>query len=189
MSNTKSSLPNRTTTRPLNTPGTQNTGIPFDKDGVALQILKESAWQMANGMIAAAKISPDGAVIGNNISVAAATGAGPGSTGGISFFFPCDGFIVAIGATVQDGTPLSYGSTSLRVQQNGEVDVFQSANGGGAGLLTFAQINGNAQGLFPVRRRFQQASPWQLYVNNQQTGAVVVVDLSLFYVNTSSPRL
>jgi hypothetical protein len=165
----------------LRTPGTETPVL--DRSKTAVAILLDSAEAMADGLIAVAEISPDGWVLANNVPVPGNTP----STGGFSVTFPCNGFIVAISASCQDGTPLSNSSTSLRVQQNGDTDVFQAANGGGAGflpLITFA-LGGGTQKL---RRRFEQATQWQFYLQNVQ-GSQVICDIGFAYVNTSNPRV
>lgn len=165
----------------LRTPGTETPVL--DRSQTAVGILLDSAEAMADGLIAVAEISPDGVVLANNVPVSGSTP----STGGFSVTFPCNGFIVAILATVQDGTALSLNSTGLRVQQNGDTDVFQAANGGGAGFMSFAMINSQATP-FKIRRRFEQATQWQFYLSNPQTSAIIC-DIGFAYVNTSNPRV
>lgn len=165
----------------LRVPGTEAPVYDYDKAAVA--VLLNSAENMANGMIAVAQISPDGAVVLNNQPVA----PGPFTTGGLSITFPCNGFIVSISATTQDGALATAAGVSLRVQQNGDTDLFQSAAGGGAGFKPFAQLQG-VQGQFPIRRRFTQATQWQVYIQNTTVGEVVC-DVSFAYVNTSNPRI
>jgi hypothetical protein len=159
---------------------------PYDQNSVALAILGNTATQMSKAMLPVAEISPMGSVI-SNYNVALASSASQSQ--GISIQWPCNGFIVGIRASTEDGLAASMAGVLLRVQVNGQDELFPSASGQGAGYLPLVLISGNgaAFGRYAVRRAFQQANNWAIYLNNTTTGNITV-DIAFDYINTSTPR-
>lgn len=157
---------------------------PYDQNAVSSQVLKHTANLASAAMLPVAELSPMGSVPANAISVATVA-----TSSGINIQWPCNGFIVGIRATTRDGLAASMCGTLLRVLVNGQDELFPAANGGGAGYLPFAMISGNAAflGRYAVRRAFQQATYWVIFVQNT-TGGTVVSDVSFDYINTSTPR-
>jgi hypothetical protein len=155
----------------------------LDPEAVSESILQQSADAIAPAMIPVAELSPQGSVLSNNNSVAATT-----TSGGISIQWPCNGYITGIRATTRDGAQASACGTLLRVQVDGTYELFPSATGGGAGFMPLAQISGYAAflGRYAVRRRFTQATFWNIYLQNTTSGTLVI-DIAFDYVNTSSP--
>jgi hypothetical protein len=159
--------------------------VTVDTEAVAMQILENSANEIAPAMIPVAELSPQGSVISNGNSVATVT-----ISNGISIQWPCNGYLVGIRATTRDGALASAGGMLLRVQVDGTYELFPSAAGQGAGYLSFTMVSGNAsfQGRYAVRRRFSQATFWTMYLQNT-TGGTLVADVAFDYVNTSQPPL
>jgi hypothetical protein len=168
-------------------PGGSNVrGIdPYDRDSMAQAILMKLARQAAQGMLPVAELCPTDSVPSNGNIVLRAT-----ISNGISIQWPSDGIVVAIRATVRDGTDASAASTLLRVQVDGNEELFPSASGSGPGFLPFAQISGNASwmGRYSTRREFKQATAWSMYVQNAQAGADIVADITFDIVRTSNLR-
>jgi len=133
--------------------------------GVVQDILLRTAKLMSEGLTEFAELAPTDEVPSNGIAVPAGM-----TSNGISIQFPCDGLVVGIRATTRDGTPVSQNSTLLRVQKDGDTELFPSASGGGPGFMAFGQISGNAQFLarLVTRQRFQQATFWNIFVQNGQ---------------------
>jgi hypothetical protein len=150
-----------------------------------MQILENSANEIAPAMIPVAELSPQGSVVSNANSVTSGT-----ISGGISIQWPCNGYLVGIRASTRDGAAASSSGMLLRVQVDGTYELFPSAAGQGAGYLSLTMITGNAgfMGRYAVRRRFSQATYWTIYLQNT-TGGTLVTDVAFDYVNTSQPPL
>jgi hypothetical protein len=146
---------------------------PRDSQGsIASRILQKTAMLLSQGLQPFAEVQPTDTV--SSFSNVVAAGA---TTNGIPIQFPCDGLVVGLRVSVADGTSLSYGSTLLRVQQDGDTELFPSASGGGPGYLSLSQISGNAQliGRYLTRRPFQQATFWSIFLQNRQPAIVTSV--------------
>lgn len=153
--------------------------------GIVEQILKATARQMSMGLQPIAELQPTDTVSSFSNTIA----ANASGTVGIPFQFPSDGLAVGIRVNVADGTSLSFSSTLLRVQIDGDTELFPSASGGGAGFLSFSQISGNSSflGRYLFRREFKQATFWQIFVQNRQN-AQIVCDIAIDIVRTSNLR-
>ena len=156
--------------------------MAIDKRPLNIALLEDTAMALATALLPAARISPDGTVYSNFISV------GAGSTAQFNVQWPCDGVLVGIRATTEDGLQASMSGTLLRVQVNGNTELFPSGSGQGAGFAPFAAISGSASfmGQYSARRAFKQVTQWVISIQN--TGiTTVVADVGWDYINTSSP--
>jgi hypothetical protein len=167
--------------------GTPASTTTYDPQAVAMQILNNTADEMASAMMPSAELSPLGSVISNGIvAVAASASAGQG----ISWQWPCNGIAVGLRVSTRDGLAASMAGLLLRVQVDGTDELFPSAAGQGAGFLPFANISGSGTvnfARYAFRRLFTQATYWTIYVNNT-TGGNVTCDVSMDYINTKNPR-
>lgn len=169
----------------------QAPAAPFDP----LRRCDEHPWPYGQSGLgcddACRRAQPHGSVPANNITALASSGS---SSQAISIQWPCNGFIVAIRATVRassnDNFVAGMSSTLLRVQVDGTDELFPSAAGGGAGFIPFSQISGAGAflGRYAVRRKFLQTTYWNIFVNNT-TASTLVCDVSFDYINTSNPRV
>jgi hypothetical protein len=154
----------------------------YDRTQAAKDILYASASEIAPVVLPALDMWPDMGVVLNQVSVAANT-----TSGALNLTFPTDGFCVAVSATTEDGLASAMAGCLLRVQVDGQDDLFSSGSGNGAGFKSFAQISGQfSQGRWCFRRMFLQATAWAVFIQNT-TADPVVCDLEFSIVDTRSP--
>jgi hypothetical protein len=135
------------------------------------------------GLLPVAELVPTDTVAMNNLVVAAGNNPSP-----ISIIWPSNGILVGIRCSTRDGAPASLSGMLLRVQQNGNTELFPSGqSSGGAGFLSFSQISGNAAflGRYATKREFQQETNWVMYLQNT-TGGQLSVDVGFDIVRTSN---
>jgi hypothetical protein len=166
-------------------PGTsQRRGIdPNDDDSVAQKLIMRTAFRMSEGLLPVAELSPTDTVTAFQINV------GAGATVGQSIQWPSNGVAVAIRATTSDGLAASMAGTFLQVQVDGSEELFPAASGNGPGFIPFAMISGTAAFLarYAFRREFQQATQWQINVQNT-TGGAIIATVAFDIVRTSNLR-
>jgi hypothetical protein len=125
---------------------------------------------------------PDGVEVVNGLSVPTLS-TSPAQT----MQFLCDGYVVGIFASVRSGAAADIAGTLLRVQVMGNTDLFQLGPGG-AGFVSFAQLQNTTPGGFRIIAPVTAATPWNVYVQNT-TGGQVVADISFAYCNTKTPPI
>jgi hypothetical protein len=125
---------------------------------------------------------PDGVEVINGLSVGAVA-TSPAQT----MQFLCDGYVVGIFASVRSGAAADAAGTLLRVQVMGNTDLFQLGPGG-AGFVSFAQLQNTSPGGFRIIAPVTAATPWNVYCQNTTSGQVVA-DISFAYCNTKTPPI
>jgi hypothetical protein len=128
---------------------------------------------------------PDGGVTIPNVTVDQNT-----TSAGQQAKFICDGYLVAVSASVQSGTAADLATTSLALVINGSTSVFQTGQQG-TGFVTFDQIQkvGAAGSGARIMAPIRQSVPYQVFIQYVGGNATVVADVTLWYVNTSSPPI
>lgn len=155
---------------------------PKENDSTAQRLLMRLAQGMSRALLPVAEVSPTDSVVSNLNVVPAGT-----TTNGISVTWPSNGIAVGIRATTRDGAAASMAGMLLRVQVDGNTELFPSAAANGPGYLPFAMISGSAAflGRFAFRREFKQTTPWQIYLQNS-TGGALTADVTFDIVRTSN---
>jgi hypothetical protein len=155
---------------------------PKENDSTAQRLLMRLAQGMSRALLPVAEVSPTDTVASNLNTVTAAT-----TTNGISIQWPSNGIVVGIRATTRDGAAASMAGMLLRVQIDGNTELFPSAAGNGPGYLPFAMISGSAAflGRYAMRREFKQTTYWQFYLQNTTAGTLVA-DVAFDIVRTSN---
>jgi hypothetical protein len=151
---------------------------------LAMLLLEKFADQVAPFMRPFAEIIPTRAVVLNQVATAANT-----TSANITVIWPTDGILFAIRATNEDGLDTSMAGTLLRVQVDGNTDLFSSGTGNGAGYIPFSQISGSTSsfGRYQITRRFRQANNWLISIQNT-TGSNVVSDLTFDILDVRNPQ-
>ena len=184
MSNTGSNPTNRRggTVAGTPAPGARVPMPPMDRTAAATAILNASADAVAPIVVPALDMYPDMGVALNAQSVPGNT-----TTNSIPLQFPTDGFVVGVYASTRDGLATSMAGMLLRVQVDGQDDLWSSGQGNGAGFMSFQQISGQfSNGLWRFRRLFLQATTWSIYLVNT-TGGTIVCDLMFPIIDCRNP--
>jgi hypothetical protein len=148
---------------------------------LSAQVLKTARDVLKNTLAPVVDSWPDNSLVIQALAVNNTTSAAQ------QLLWPCDGYLVGISATTEDGLIASQGGSQLRVLVDGKEDLFILNGGSGAAYLTFTMITGIQNGTkFAYRRPFRAQLAWQAYV---KTNGNYTVDVAFHYVNTSSQRL
>ena len=151
-----------------------------DRTALAKQILANSAAAVAEALLPVADYYPNRGVVLNQQTVFANA-----SLNDVNLTFPTDGYLVAIRASTEDGAAASMAGILLRVQVNGNEDLYSSGSGNGAGYISLAQLVAN-YGKYNLRRAFCQANSWSISFMNVTAGNLMV-DLCFDIVDTRNP--
>ena len=116
---------------------------PIDYGTISLQLIRDIAEEIAPTMVPIAELVPTRVVTLNQIGVAAAS-----TNANINLTFPTDGILLAVSAVTEDGLPASMYGALLRVQVDGNTDLFSAGAGNGAGYMNFATLSLNLLGRF-----------------------------------------
>lgn len=150
---------------------------------VAFEMFSRARKAIARCVIPSTDILPDGASTVNAVSVLTTATSPPQQV-----TFICDGYLVGLTASVRSGSGADEAGTLLAVVINGSTSLFQAAQQG-TGYVPFGQLRPNGVGgFFRIMAPIRQSVPYQVYVQNTTAGTIVA-DVTLYYVNTSSPPL
>jgi hypothetical protein len=109
-------------------------------------------------------------------------------TSGSQVSFICDGYLVAITASVETGSAVDLSCLKMAVAVDGQTQLFLSGQNG-TGYVSFAQLVGSGGYERRIMAPIKQIVPWQVFFKNVGSTSAVVVDVSFWYVNRSSPPL
>lgn len=139
---------------------------------LAEAFLDKTAKELAGYTLPLARLVPNRGVTLNNLTITTA------GLNNVALTWPTDGIVLGVRASTQDGLDASMAGTSLRIQVDGDTDLFSSGSSNGAGYLPLALISGvnSTQGVWTFQRGFWQASQWLVSLDNN-TGGDVTADL------------
>lgn len=150
---------------------------------VALEMFGRARRAVQRVFVPALDMYPDGGMTIENVSVLFGTTSPAQPATPI-----CDGFLVGISASVQGGTVANAATTKIAVTINGSTNIFQTGTQG-QGFVSIQQLLGSFGGIFRVMAPMKQAVPYQVYVKNDAAAGTTISDITLWFVDTSSPPL
>jgi hypothetical protein len=165
----------------------------YDQCAAAVAILTNAAHEIAPVMLPVHETAPTAHLPVNGIQ--------PTPVGvplqAIHIQWPCDGFLVAVMATIRDSNNYLASGTMLRVQVDGVTELFPAADNSGAGWMPFSQISQMRSqygvitgiGRLEIRRPFTQAKPWVMYVQGINVGDFPSTsDITFFFIDNSTRK-